>query len=70
MQNPLRDRPIGPAFEDDQGTFFPEKIYAYVTDGVRDVVRMLETQAEDAEDEEIQGEIVAGLNLMQANGHF
>lgn len=41
-------------------------IYSYVTDGVREVIRVLETQAEDAEDEAVQSEIVAGLNLMQA----
>ncbi len=44
----------------------PEKIYSYVTGGVREVIRALETQAEDAEDEAVQSEIVAGLNFMQA----
>lgn len=44
----------------------PEKIYAYVTDGVRDVIRALDMRADDAEDEAIQSEIIAGLNLMQA----
>jgi hypothetical protein len=44
----------------------PEKIYAYVTDGVRDVIRALEIQAEDTEDAAVRSEIIAGLNLMQA----
>jgi gas vesicle protein len=44
----------------------PEKIYAYVTDGVRDVIRALEAQAEDTEDAAVRIEIIAGLNLMQA----
>ena len=44
----------------------PEKIYAYVTDGVRDVIRALETQDEDTEDAAVRSDIIAGLNLMQA----
>lgn len=43
----------------------PERIYAYVTDGVRDVIRALETQAEDTEDAAVRNEIIASLNLMQ-----
>ena len=44
----------------------PETIYTYVIDGVRDVIRTLDVQAEDAEDEVVQSEIVAGLHLLQA----
>ena len=44
----------------------PEKIYAYVTDGVRDVIRALETQDEDTEDAAVRSDIIAGLNLMRA----
>ena len=44
----------------------PEQIYSYVTDGVRDVIRALETQAADADDESVQSEILAALSLMQA----
>lgn len=43
----------------------PERIYAYVTDGVRDAIRALETQAEDTGDATVRSEIIAGLNLMQ-----
>lgn len=48
-------------------THSPERIYGYVTDGVRDVIGALETQAEDAEDEAVRSEIVASLHLMQAS---
>lgn len=46
----------------------PEQIYGYVTEGVRDVIRALESRAEeaDADDEPVQSEIIAALNLMQA----
>lgn len=44
----------------------PEQIYSYVTDGVRDVIHALETQAADADDEPVQSEILAALSLMQA----
>lgn len=44
----------------------PEQIYSYVTDGVRDVIRALETQAADADDESVQSEILAALSRMQA----
>lgn len=44
----------------------PEQIYSYVTNGVRDVIHALETQAADADDEPVQSEILAALSLMQA----
>lgn len=44
----------------------PEEIYSYVTDGVRNVIRALETQAADADVESVQNEILAALSLMQA----
>lgn len=44
----------------------PEQIYTYVTNGVRDVIHALETQAADADDEPVQSEILAALSLMQA----
>ncbi len=44
----------------------PEQIYSYVTNGVRDVIHALETQAADADDEPVQSGILAALSLMQA----
>ncbi|WP_115005254.1 hypothetical protein [Xanthomonas campestris] len=48
------------------GADAPEQIYGYVTDGVRDVIGALESQACDADDEAVQSEIIAALSLMQA----
>lgn len=45
----------------------PEKIYAYVTDGVRDVIHAMDERAEDAEDEGVRSQIVSGLSRMQAH---
>jgi GTPase SAR1 family protein len=44
----------------------PEQIYAYVTDGVDDVISALEVQAEDAEDAAVQSGIMDDLRVMQA----
>lgn len=60
----MRSNDFGHAADLDAGS--PEQIYSYVTDGVRDVIRALETQAADADDESVQSEILAALSLMQA----
>ncbi|MBD9537386.1 hypothetical protein IB227_16170 [Stenotrophomonas sp. STM01] len=60
----MRSNDFGHAVDLDAGS--PEQIYSYVTQGVRDVICALETQNADADDESVQSEIIAALNLMQA----